>query len=369
MEGDGVRHPGVSAVKPLLALIAVVAALAAPAVASAGLATITFRDVPLTVTQRFTGSGRSSSSPGRFDLVGVRWHGSGIGAVQRPLDRGCDGGRGSTRPRRRRISRTPARARRPQRGAGASATRPGSVPPNGIRYRIDAARCAISAPRSSAARSSGSRSAPSPRPARRRSCRAAPGAPTSRSGRATPSYAPAIRFASVHHTAGTNSYSPAQAAAIMRGIEVYHVKSNGWNDIGYNFLVDRYGTVYEGRYGGIDRNVIGAYARGFNTGSIGVAVIGTFSTAAIPRRGRGVAREASRLAARPRPRRSRLHAHLRLGRQRAVSGGCAGRPARRLRSPRHRADDLPGRPPLRASSPRSRRRRRRSGCRSSTSRR
>ena len=68
----------------------------------------------------------------------------------------------------------------------------------------------------------------------------------------------------------------------MRGIEVYHVKSNGWNDIGYNFLVDRYGTVYEGRYGGIDRNVIGAYARGFNTGSVGVAVIGTFSTAAIP---------------------------------------------------------------------------------------
>ena len=65
-------------------------------------------------------------------------------------------------------------------------------------------------------------------------------------------------------------------------IEIYHVKSNGWNDIGYNFLVDRYGTVYEGRYGGIDRNVIGAYARGFNTGSIGVAVIGTFSTAAIP---------------------------------------------------------------------------------------
>jgi len=100
--------------------------------------------------------------------------------------------------------------------------------------------------------------------------------------KAAPQYAPAIRFASVHHTAGPNNYSPAQAAAILRGIEVYHVKSNGWNDIGYNFLVDRYGTVYEGRYGGIDRNVIGAYARGFNTGSIGVAVIGTFSSAAIP---------------------------------------------------------------------------------------
>ena len=100
--------------------------------------------------------------------------------------------------------------------------------------------------------------------------------------RAEPSYGPTIRFASVHHTAGTNAYSPSQAAAIMRGIEVYHVKSNGWNDIGYNFLVDRYGTLYEGRFGGIDKNVIGAYARGFNTGSLGVAVIGTFGTSQIP---------------------------------------------------------------------------------------
>ena len=99
---------------------------------------------------------------------------------------------------------------------------------------------------------------------------------------ASRSYAPAIRFAIVHHTAGPNGYSPAQAAAIMRGIELYHVKSNGWNDIGYNFLVDRYGTVYEGRYGGIDRNVVGAHARGFNTGSVGVAVIGTFERGAIP---------------------------------------------------------------------------------------
>ena len=98
----------------------------------------------------------------------------------------------------------------------------------------------------------------------------------------TPVYAPAIRFASIHHTAGTNDYSPAQAAAILRGIQIYHVRSNGWNDIGYNFLVDRYGTVYEGRAGGIDRNVVGAHIRGFNTGSVGIAVMGTFVSAPVP---------------------------------------------------------------------------------------
>src|SRR5206468_8858593 len=92
--------------------------------------------------------------------------------------------------------------------------------------------------------------------------------------RARPRYAAALKLAIVHHTAGTNSYTPAQAAAIVRGIEVYHVKANGWNDIGYNFLVDRYGTVYEGRGGGIDKNVIGAHSLGFNNSTVGVSLIG-----------------------------------------------------------------------------------------------
>jgi len=70
-----------------------------------------------------------------------------------------------------------------------------------------------------------------------------------------------------------------ESAAIVRAIQTYHVKANGWNDIGYNFVVDPFGQVFEGRAGGIDRNVVGAHAEGFNTGSAGVAVIGTYEGA------------------------------------------------------------------------------------------
>ena len=100
--------------------------------------------------------------------------------------------------------------------------------------------------------------------------------------RAPPSYAAALQFALVHHTAGTNSYTASQSAAIVRGIEVYHVKGNGWNDIGYNFLVDKYGQVFEGRYGGVDKPVVGAHAEGFNAGSVGVAMLGTYGSSAPP---------------------------------------------------------------------------------------
>ncbi len=100
--------------------------------------------------------------------------------------------------------------------------------------------------------------------------------------RAKPQYADVLRMAHVHHTAGTNAYTRAQAPAIVRAIQTYHVKGNGWNDIGYNALVDRFGTVYEGRGGGIDRNVIGAHAGGFNTGSFGISVLGDFRSATPP---------------------------------------------------------------------------------------
>jgi flagellar hook assembly protein FlgD len=99
--------------------------------------------------------------------------------------------------------------------------------------------------------------------------------------RAPPAFASRVVLSIVHHTAGSNGYGAAQAAAIVRGIQRYHVLSNGWNDIGYNFLVDRFGRIYEGRGGGITRNVIGAHAEGFNTGSVGVAVIGSYGSSRI----------------------------------------------------------------------------------------
>jgi flagellar hook assembly protein FlgD len=99
--------------------------------------------------------------------------------------------------------------------------------------------------------------------------------------RATPSFADSLELSVVHHTAGTNSYSASQSAAIVRGIQRYHVLSNGWNDIGYNYLVDKYGRIFEGRGGGLIQNVIGAHAQGFNTGSVGVAVLGTYGSGRI----------------------------------------------------------------------------------------
>ena len=96
----------------------------------------------------------------------------------------------------------------------------------------------------------------------------------------SPSYSPKVKVAYVNHTASTNDYTAEEAAQQVRSFYAYHTKSLGWGDIGYNFLVDKFGRVYEGRYGGIERAVIGAHAGGFNTGTMGVAMIGTYSTVA-----------------------------------------------------------------------------------------
>jgi hypothetical protein len=94
--------------------------------------------------------------------------------------------------------------------------------------------------------------------------------------RCAPDYSDEVTHAVVHHTAGSNSYSSGQAASVVNGIYAYHTDVLQWCDIGYNFLVDKYGTIYEGRYGGVDRAVRGAHAGGFNTDTFGVAVLGNY---------------------------------------------------------------------------------------------
>ncbi|UQT56737.1 FG-GAP-like repeat-containing protein [Streptomyces durmitorensis] len=91
-----------------------------------------------------------------------------------------------------------------------------------------------------------------------------------------PEYIDKVKAVFVHHTVGTNDYSCAQSASLVRGVMTYHVKTEGWNDLGYNFLVDKCGQVFEGRGGGTDLPVRGAHTYGFNGESAGIAVLGDF---------------------------------------------------------------------------------------------
>ncbi|GAA5047190.1 N-acetylmuramoyl-L-alanine amidase [Nocardia callitridis] len=93
-----------------------------------------------------------------------------------------------------------------------------------------------------------------------------------------PTYDDGLGGVTVHHTAGRNDYSKEESAGIVRGIYAYHAKTLGWCDIGYNALVDKYGQVFEGRFGGLDRPVQGAHAGGFNENTSGVALMGNHET-------------------------------------------------------------------------------------------
>ena len=93
--------------------------------------------------------------------------------------------------------------------------------------------------------------------------------------RAGPYYG-SLRLAFVHHTDNPNGYSRAAVPAILLAMFDYHRYVRGYFDIAYNFIIDAFGRIWEGRAGGIDEPVLGAHAGGFNGVSTGIAVLGTF---------------------------------------------------------------------------------------------
>ncbi|HXH56164.1 fibronectin type III domain-containing protein [Iamia sp.] len=97
----------------------------------------------------------------------------------------------------------------------------------------------------------------------------------------SPSEAP-LRNAIVHHTASGNSYTQSEVDDVLRGIYYFHTETRGWCDIAYNFLVDRFGGMWEGRTGSLSGPVIGGHASGFNTGSVGLSVIGNYDGVTLP---------------------------------------------------------------------------------------
>jgi len=86
-----------------------------------------------------------------------------------------------------------------------------------------------------------------------------------------------VTAAVVHHTVNSNFYGPGDSVGMIRGIYAYHVNTLGYCDIAYNFLIDNYGTPFEGRWGGIGSPVIGAHTLNYNSNTTGIAVLGTFS--------------------------------------------------------------------------------------------
>ena len=179
-----------------------------------------------------------------------------------------------------------------------------------------------------------------------RSSRAASGAPTSRCGTRGRCATATINGGFVHHTVNANNYSRDQVPSLLRGIYAYHTRSLGWSDIGYNFLVDRFGRVWEGRYGGVARPVVGAHTLGYNEDSFAMSAIGNFETVQ-PSRGharrlrRAVRLEARRCTA-SRPTTPTSTSPATASRPSAVTGTPARPPARAATStPRSRRSGAP----------------------------
>ncbi|MFL6077315.1 MAG: N-acetylmuramoyl-L-alanine amidase [Mycobacteriales bacterium] len=96
-----------------------------------------------------------------------------------------------------------------------------------------------------------------------------------------PEYASTLKALTIHHSddGSPNGYAKSDVPRILRAIYRYNAVTRGWGDIGYNFLVDRFGRIWEGRAGGVDRPVVGAHAGGFNRATCGIAVLGNYNAA------------------------------------------------------------------------------------------
>ena len=101
--------------------------------------------------------------------------------------------------------------------------------------------------------------------------------------RGSPTYSDTIKIGFVHHTVTATDYARSEAPAQVRAVYAYDTKGLGISDLGYNYMVDRFGTIYEGRAGGIDQAVIGAHTAGFNENSFAVAVLGDYQHTKLPK--------------------------------------------------------------------------------------
>ncbi|HKH16363.1 MAG TPA: N-acetylmuramoyl-L-alanine amidase [Solirubrobacteraceae bacterium] len=245
-------------------------------------------DLPSPAGARSAGAGwhetRVFRAPRRFDLIGLGWtRGSRVQAQVRARERG---GRWTSW-----TTLHDAGDHGPDAGRGSTGTDPvwtGAADEFQLRLKGRArglcARFVRSGPAARAARRRGPLARLS---ARRRQLGAPPIIPRAEWGgdgvppRSGPAYGQ-VQLAFVHHTVNANDYGPEDSAAIVLGIARYHRDHNGWNDIGYNFLVDQYGQIFEGRAGGVELAIVGAQAQGFNSVSTGVACIGTFISVAPP---------------------------------------------------------------------------------------
>lgn len=100
--------------------------------------------------------------------------------------------------------------------------------------------------------------------------------------RGSPQYSPTIKAAFVHHTASRSDYTPEEAAKQVRNLYTYFTRGKRYSDMAYNFLVDRFGRLYEGRAGGLDQAVVGGHTAGFNNNTFAISAIGNFQKAALP---------------------------------------------------------------------------------------